>query len=138
MTGITRRTVELEGVAADAVPFDELIAAERPIILSLEQALSMPYGTLRFVHLGWRVIKVIWGEDWDALLAKDTSGLLVKRMGEVVDGQYQKYTTMPGVMEKFAEDAQLLQGLRKRLHQIFGVLKSGQPFDPNKRSLRTA
>ena len=31
---------------------------DRPIILSLEQALSMPYGTLRFVHLGWRVIRI--------------------------------------------------------------------------------
>jgi pyruvate dehydrogenase complex dehydrogenase (E1) component len=37
------------------------------------------------------VLKVIWGSEWDALLAKDTDGLLVKRMGEVVDGEYQKY-----------------------------------------------
>jgi pyruvate dehydrogenase E1 component len=38
------------------------------------------------------VIKVIWGDDWDPLLQNDHDGLLVKRMGEVVDGQYQKYT----------------------------------------------
>src|ERR1700687_5159134 len=39
---------------------------------------------------GWNVIKVLWGSDWDALLEKDRDGLLVQRMGEVVDGQYQK------------------------------------------------
>jgi pyruvate dehydrogenase E1 component len=45
-----------------------------------------------FRGAGWNVIKVIWGDDWDPLLAKDDEGALVKRMGEVVDGQYQKYT----------------------------------------------
>lgn len=49
-----------------------------------------------FRGAGWNVIKVIWGDEWDVLLAKDTSGLLAKRMNEVVDGQYQKYTGMPG------------------------------------------
>lgn len=49
-----------------------------------------------FRGAGWNVIKVIWGGEWDELLAKDTSGLLAKRMNEVVDGQYQKYTGMPG------------------------------------------
>jgi pyruvate dehydrogenase E1 component len=49
-----------------------------------------------FRGAGWNVIKVIWGDDWDPLLQKDQSGMLVKRMGEVVDGQYQKYTCMPG------------------------------------------
>ncbi len=45
---------------------------------------------------GWNVIKVVWGGDWDSLIKNDTSGELVKRMTEVVDGQYQKYTGMPG------------------------------------------
>lgn len=49
-----------------------------------------------FRGAGWNVIKVVWGDDWDDLLERDTSGLLVRRMGEVVDGQYQKYTAMPG------------------------------------------
>jgi len=40
----------------------------------------------------WNVIKALWGDDWDPLFEKDTEGLLAKRMGEVVDGQYQKYT----------------------------------------------
>ncbi len=43
-----------------------------------------------FRGAGWNVIKVIWGSDWDPLLDKDSDGLLVKRMGEVVDGEYQK------------------------------------------------
>jgi pyruvate dehydrogenase E1 component len=49
-----------------------------------------------FRGAGWNVIKVIWGSDWDPLLARDKSGLLVQRMGEVVDGEYQKYTVAGG------------------------------------------
>jgi pyruvate dehydrogenase E1 component len=49
-----------------------------------------------FRGAGWNVIKVIWGEDWDPLLEKDASGLLVRRMGEVVDGESQKYSTSDG------------------------------------------
>ena len=49
-----------------------------------------------FRGAGWNVIKVIWGGDWDPLLDRDEKGLLVERMGEVVDGQYQKYVGMPG------------------------------------------
>src|SRR4029077_8020413 len=45
---------------------------------------------------GWNCIKVIWGSDWDPLLARDQSGLLVQRMGEVVDGEFQKYTVESG------------------------------------------
>ena len=49
-----------------------------------------------FRGAGWNVIKVVWGDDWDPLLEEDELGLLVKRMNEVVDGQYQKYVGMPG------------------------------------------
>src|SRR6187399_2820739 len=49
-----------------------------------------------FRGAGWNVIKVLWGTDWDPLLAKDHDGLLARRMGEVVDGQYQKYTVESG------------------------------------------
>jgi pyruvate dehydrogenase E1 component len=49
-----------------------------------------------FRGAGWNVIKVVWGSEWDTLLAKDHDGLLVKRMGEVVDGQYQKYAVESG------------------------------------------
>jgi pyruvate dehydrogenase E1 component len=49
-----------------------------------------------FRGAGWNVIKVIWGSDWDKLLAADSDGVLVKRMGEVVDGCFQKYATEDG------------------------------------------
>src|SRR3982751_341229 len=49
-----------------------------------------------FRGAGWDVIKVLWGREWDPLLAKDRDGLLVKRMGEIVDGQYQKYAVESG------------------------------------------
>jgi pyruvate dehydrogenase E1 component len=49
-----------------------------------------------FRGAGWNVIKVIWGSDWDELLARDTKGLLLNRMEEAVDGDYQKYSVEPG------------------------------------------
>jgi len=49
-----------------------------------------------FRGAGWNVIKVVWGTDWDDLLARDPSGLLLKRMEEAVDGDYQKYSVEPG------------------------------------------
>jgi pyruvate dehydrogenase E1 component len=49
-----------------------------------------------FRGAGWNVIKVLWGRDWDPLLAVDTDGLLVRRMSETVDGQYQRYAVESG------------------------------------------
>jgi len=49
-----------------------------------------------FRGAGWNVVKVIWGSDWDPILAKDADGVLVRRMNEVVDGEYQKYIVAPG------------------------------------------
>ncbi|MCL6566685.1 MAG: pyruvate dehydrogenase (acetyl-transferring), homodimeric type [Acidobacteriia bacterium] len=49
-----------------------------------------------FRGAGWNVIKVIWGSDWDPLLAQDHDGWLVRRMGEVLDGEYQKYAVESG------------------------------------------
>jgi pyruvate dehydrogenase E1 component len=49
-----------------------------------------------FRGAGWNVIKLIWGTDWDELLQKDSTGLLQKRMGEVVDGEFQTYVTKDG------------------------------------------
>ena len=56
-----------------------------------------------FRGAGWNVIKVIWGSYWDQLLAKDKSGLLIKRMNECVDGEYQAFKANNGsyVREKF-------------------------------------
>lgn len=49
-----------------------------------------------FRGAGWNVIKVIWGSDWDPLLAADDDGQLVQRMNETVDGQFQKYSVALG------------------------------------------
>jgi pyruvate dehydrogenase E1 component len=49
-----------------------------------------------FRGAGWYVIKVLWGEDWDPLLARDHNGLLQKRLVEVVDGEWQTYVTKDG------------------------------------------
>ncbi|CAB9543738.1 Pyruvate dehydrogenase E1 component (EC [Bathymodiolus brooksi thiotrophic gill symbiont] len=49
-----------------------------------------------FRGAGWNVLKVIWGGEWDKLLAKDNTGLLKKRMEEVVDGEYQAYKAKDG------------------------------------------
>lgn len=49
-----------------------------------------------FIGAGWRVIKILWSEGWDDLFAKDTSGLLLKRMQECVDGDFQAYAAYGG------------------------------------------
>ncbi|MCK6553830.1 pyruvate dehydrogenase (acetyl-transferring), homodimeric type [Candidatus Binatia bacterium] len=61
---------------------------------------------------GWNVIKVVWGDDWDPLLARDAEGVLVQRMNEVNDGQYQKYTVESGAYIRehfFGTDPRLLE-----------------------------
>ena len=65
-----------------------------------------------FRGAGWNVIKVIWSEDWDPIIAKDADGILRRRMNEVVDGQWQRYTTAPGGYTRqdfFGTDPRLLQ-----------------------------
>jgi pyruvate dehydrogenase E1 component len=49
-----------------------------------------------FRGAGWNVIKVIWGAGWDPLIAADKSGLLLKRMEECVDGEYQDFKSKNG------------------------------------------
>ena len=49
-----------------------------------------------FRGAGWNVIKVVWGRDWDPLLAKDSDGVLVNQMNTTPDGQYQTYTVESG------------------------------------------
>jgi pyruvate dehydrogenase E1 component len=64
-----------------------------------------------FRGAGWNVIKVIWGPGWDDLLARDHEGVLRQRMLEVVDGQWQKYTTESGAYTRqdfFGADPRLL------------------------------
>jgi pyruvate dehydrogenase E1 component len=49
-----------------------------------------------FRGAGWNVIKVIWGSYWDPLIARDAAGLLLKRMEEAVDGEYQVFKSKDG------------------------------------------
>src|SRR6201996_4688451 len=60
----------------------------------------------------WNVIKVLWGSEWDPILARDHDGLLVKRMGELVDGEYQKLVVSSGDYVRqsfFGTDPRLLK-----------------------------
>lgn len=65
-----------------------------------------------FRGAGWNVIKAIWGTDWDNLIQNDRDGLLVKRLGEISDGQYQKYFVESGAYFRqnlFGSDPRLLK-----------------------------
>lgn len=62
-----------------------------------------------FRGAGWNVIKVIWGSRWDALFVRDKTGALMRRMMEVVDGEYQTYKSKSGayVREHFFNSPEL-------------------------------
>src|SRR5450432_3745602 len=65
-----------------------------------------------FRGAGWNVIKVLWGTEWDPILERDTEGLLVKRMGQLVDGEYQKLVVESGAYVRehfFGSDPRLLK-----------------------------
>jgi pyruvate dehydrogenase E1 component len=49
-----------------------------------------------FGGAGWNVIKVMWGSDWDPLFARDTDNIILKRLHETVDGEFQKYAATDG------------------------------------------
>jgi pyruvate dehydrogenase E1 component len=64
-----------------------------------------------FRGAGWNVIKVIWGSDWDPLFAADTEGLLIEHMGQIVDGQWQRFSVESGSYARehfFGRDPRLL------------------------------
>ena len=87
-----------------------------------------------FRGAGWNVIKVIWGSDWDPLLDKDSEGKLVKRMGEVVDGQYQKYSVESGKYVRehfFGANADLLEMVKNFTDEQLRKMKRGG-HDPEK------
>jgi pyruvate dehydrogenase E1 component len=87
-----------------------------------------------FRGAGWNVIKVIWGSNWDPLLAADVDGLLVKRMEEAVDGDYQKYSVEPGSYTRkhfFGKYPELLERVNHLTDdQIRKLLRGGH--DPAK------
>ena len=87
-----------------------------------------------FRGAGWNVIKVIWGSDWDPLLANDHEGLLVKRMGEIVDGQWQKYSAETGAYFRehfFGVDPRLLDMVKHLSDEQLARLRLGG-HDPQK------
>jgi pyruvate dehydrogenase E1 component len=87
-----------------------------------------------FRGAGWNVIKVIWGEDWDPLLAQDSEGLLVQRMTEAVDGDYQKYSVEPGSYTRehfFGRDPRLLKMVERLTDEQIRRLRRGG-HDPEK------
>jgi pyruvate dehydrogenase E1 component len=98
-----------------------------------------------FRGAGWNVIKVIWGSDWDPLLAKDHDGLLAKRMGEVVDGQYQKYAVESGAYLRehfFGTDPRLLEMVKHMSDDQLKKLRLGghdpvKVFNAYKRATET-
>jgi pyruvate dehydrogenase E1 component len=81
-----------------------------------------------FAGAGWNVIKVVWGSDWDPLLEKDQDGLLVKRMEEVPDGQFQKYTVAGGDYIRkdfFGKDPRLLEMVKNYSDEQLEKLQRG-------------
>ena len=88
----------------------------------------------QFRGAGWDVVKVVWGQGWDALLSKDTSGKLVQLMNETLDGDYQTYKSKDGayVRENFfgryPETAALVKDMTDE--EIFALTRGGH--DPRK------
>ncbi len=87
-----------------------------------------------FRGAGWNVIKVIWGSGWDDLLARDKTGLLMKRMEECVDGEYQNFKAKGGAYirkEFFGRYPELLDLVAHMTdEQIFRLHRGGH--DPQK------
>jgi pyruvate dehydrogenase E1 component len=87
-----------------------------------------------FRGAGWNVVKVIWGSNWDPLLARDRNGLLRKRMEEVVDGEYQMYVTRDGAFVRehfFGKYPELLEMVADMSDEELWRLKRGG-HDPQK------
>jgi pyruvate dehydrogenase E1 component len=86
-----------------------------------------------FRGAGWNVIKVLWGDDWDPLLAKDHDGALARRMGEIVDGEYQRYSVEKGsyIREHFFAGPQLQEMVKNLSDEQLSKLRRGG-HDPEK------
>jgi pyruvate dehydrogenase E1 component len=87
-----------------------------------------------FRGAGWNVIKVVWGRHWDALLEKDTTGLLQKRMDEVCDGELQNYKANGGAYTRehfFGKYPELLELVKDLTDEDIMYLNRGG-HDPYK------
>ena len=77
---------------------------------------------------GWNVIKVLWGGNWDSLLAQDPKGLLRKRMEECVDGEYQNFKNKGGAYTRdnfFGKYPELLEMVSNMTDDEIWKLKRG-------------
>ncbi|HYZ17897.1 MAG TPA: pyruvate dehydrogenase (acetyl-transferring), homodimeric type [Candidatus Acidoferrum sp.] len=87
-----------------------------------------------FRGAGWNVIKVVWGRRWDPLLAADKTGMLVKLMGETLDGDYQTYKSRDGayVREHFFGRYPETRALVERMsdEEVWALNRGGH--DPDK------
>ena len=87
-----------------------------------------------FRGAGWNVIKVVWGRHWDRLIEKDTTGLLVKRMNEVCDGELQNYKFNGGAYTRehfFGKYPELLELVKDMTDEQIMYLNRGG-HDPYK------
>ena len=87
-----------------------------------------------FRGAGWNVIKVLWGSDWDPLFAHDTDGLLLKRVDEMVDGEFQKLIVESGAYVRehvFGTDPRLLKLVENMPDEKLRTLRQGG-HDPQK------
>ncbi|HET7559030.1 MAG TPA: pyruvate dehydrogenase (acetyl-transferring), homodimeric type [Limnochordia bacterium] len=87
-----------------------------------------------FHGAGWNVIKVLWGGDWDPLFAKDRDGQLVKALGEMVDGQLQRYSVENGAYARkhlFGQNPELLKLVENLSDEQISRLHRGG-HDPDK------
>src|ERR1022692_2860208 len=87
-----------------------------------------------FRGAGWNVLKVLWGSDWDSLFEKDVDGLLAKRLGELVDGEYQKLIVESGAYIRqhvFGADPTLLKMVEDIPDEKLHALRQGG-HDPRK------
>jgi len=65
----------------------------------------------RFRGAGWHVIKLIWGSEWDRILQRDEEGLLIRKFGSMVDGDFQTIRARgPGYLREkvFGDDPRLM------------------------------
>ena len=98
-----------------------------------------------FRGAGWNVIKVVWGREWDDLLARDKDGSLVEKMNTTLDGEFQKYSVSTGayVREHFFGPDPHLHGLVEHLsdddllrlrrgghdyHKVYAAYKAATEF----------
>ncbi len=81
-----------------------------------------------FVGAGWNVIKLLWGSDWDGLLARDTHGALVRALSETVDGQMQTFAAKDGAYNRehfFGQNPELVQLAQGMTDAQIDLLKRG-------------